>query len=58
MTERGENKVENFYNALKRLSEVNVKYKKDKHDDVCRDALIKRFEFTFELSWKCLKEYR
>lgn len=57
MTEREENKIENFYNALKRLNEANVAYKKNKKNDIFRDALIKRFEFTFELSWKCLKEY-
>lgn len=55
MTEREENKINNFYNALKRLNEAE--YKKNKKNDLYRDALIKRFEFTFELSWKCLKEY-
>lgn len=57
MTEREENKISNFYNALKRLNEANVVYKKSKNDDICRDALIKRFEFTFELAWKSLKEF-
>ena len=57
MTERAENKIENFQNALKRLSEANIEYKKAKKNSIVRDALIKRFEFTFELSWKCLKEY-
>lgn len=57
MTEREENKITNFNNALKRLTEANIEYKKNKKNDLYRDALIKRFEFTFELSWKCLKEY-
>ena len=57
MTERAENKIENFNNALKRLTEANIEYKRNKKNDLYRDALIKRFEFTFELSWKCLKEY-
>ena len=30
MTERAENKIENFQNALKRLSEANIEYKKAK----------------------------
>lgn len=25
--------------------------------EIERDALIQRFEFTFELVWKCAKEY-
>lgn len=57
MTERTENKINNFDNAVKRLNEANVKYKKNKADDIYRDVIIKRFEFTFELAWKCLKEY-
>lgn len=57
MTEREENKIVNFNNALKRLNEANIEYKKSGKNDIYRDALIKRFEFTFELSWKCLKEY-
>lgn len=57
MTERAENKISNFNSALKRLSEANVEFKRNKKNGLYRDALIKRFEFTFELSWKCLKEY-
>jgi nucleotidyltransferase substrate binding protein (TIGR01987 family) len=26
-------------------------------DELIRDAIIKRFEFTFELAWKTLKDY-
>ena len=60
MTQKQENKFENFAMALKRLNEMNVRYKKNKNTDyydMARDSLIKRFEFTFELAWKCLREF-
>ena len=46
-------KFENYVDALERLKEGVVKY--DKSNDLLRDGLIQRFEFTFELSWKALK---
>lgn len=52
-----ENKYENFSRAVKRLNEANVAYKKNSDDELYQDALIKRFEFTFELAWKTLREY-
>lgn len=52
-----ENKFDNFNNAVKRLNEANIAYKKDKSDTLYRDSLIKRFEFTFELAWKTLREF-
>lgn len=43
-----------FHQANLRLVEGIARY--DPHDDLQRDGLIKRFEFTFELAWKTLKD--
>jgi len=46
-------KINNFSNALSRLEEGVAKY--DETNDLLRDGVIQRFEFTFELAWKTLK---
>jgi nucleotidyltransferase substrate binding protein (TIGR01987 family) len=46
-------KVNNFNNALAKLKEGIAKY--DEANDLLRDGIIQRFEFTFELAWKTLK---
>ena len=46
-------KFENYKNAFDRLNEGILKF--DKTNDLLRDGLIQRFEFTFELAWKTLK---
>ncbi len=48
-------KKENYNNAVERLQEICDKY--DYEDDILRDSLIKRFEFSYETCWKVLKEY-
>ena len=48
-------KLANFNKAMDRLREGSLKM--DVLDDLARDGLIQRFEFTFELSWKMLKRY-
>ena len=45
-------KIQNFENALERLKEAVKKAK----DDLDKDGVIQRFEFTIELLWKVLKE--
>jgi nucleotidyltransferase substrate binding protein (TIGR01987 family) len=42
-----------YQKALKRLDEILQKEK----DDIVRDSAIKRFEFTFDLSWKLIKVF-
>src|SRR5665647_765179 len=46
-------KIENYKNAFNRLSEGILEF--DKTNDLQRDGIIQRFEFTFELAWKTLK---
>ena len=48
-----ETKVTNFLNAYRKLKAVAEKY--DRCDDIIRDSVIQRFEFTYETSWKCLQ---
>lgn len=48
-------KFDNFSKAIKRLGDANTHYK-SVNDEFSRDALIQRFEFTYELAWKSLYE--
>ncbi len=49
-------KLKNFALANKRLREAVTAFKSDKDNTLYRDALIQRFEFTYELAWKTLLE--
>lgn len=46
-------KFQNYKKAFTRLSEGIEQF--NEGDDLQRDGLIQRFEFTFELAWKTLK---
>ena len=47
-------KHEDLKNAFQRLKEA---VNKPLLDDIVIDAAIQRFEFTFELAWKVMKDY-
>lgn len=51
------NKLGNFNNAIQRLTEAIEEYKQINASNVVRDGVIQRFEFTYELAWKTIKEY-
>lgn len=44
-------------NVVTRLGEVIVRYQNNTLDDVVRDSLIQRFEFTYSIALKTLKKY-
>ncbi|MEG0273396.1 MAG: nucleotidyltransferase substrate binding protein [Hydrogenoanaerobacterium sp.] len=50
-------KIENFTNAVSQLLQAAKIYGSSPEDELYRDGLIQRFEFTVELAWKSLKEY-
>ena len=50
-------KVEKYRKAVERLKEALSEFAKNPNSTVIRDGVIRRFEFTFELAWKSLREY-
>ncbi len=57
---RAEDGLLNFSKALERFVYVVDRQKKfyaEREDDIYLDLVVKRFEFTFEMSWKAVKRY-
>lgn len=50
-------KIEKYLSALTQLSRAVAAYSNSPDDALYRDGLIQRFEFTFELAWKSMREY-
>ncbi len=48
-------KYQNFVKAYTKLAQVTAQY--DQNNDILRDSIIQRFEFTYELAWKTLKAF-
>lgn len=51
---RWQQRLGDFENALSRLNEALTR---KSFDELEKDGVIQRFEFTFELAWKTLKDY-
>ena len=57
---RAEDGLHNFSNALDKFVNVVERYEEFKNEgfeDIYLDLIVKRFEFTYEMSWKALKRY-
>ena len=52
---RWRQRFDNFQRAYKRLEEAVSRA--NELDDLAKEGLIQRYEITFELSWKLLKDY-
>lgn len=44
-------------NTINRLGEVIKRYEREKTDDVVRDSVIQRFDFTYSIALKTLRKY-
>ncbi|MFC1754052.1 nucleotidyltransferase substrate binding protein [Thermoproteota archaeon] len=50
-------KEKTFNDFNKALDKLKTAISLDIKEDIVRDAIIKRFEFTYELAWKTLKRF-
>src|ERR1022692_435873 len=48
-------RFENFTEALKTLEDIIPRYKE--MNELEKDGLIQRFEFTFDIAWKVMQDY-
>ncbi len=57
---RAQDGLHNFSNALDKFIDVVDRFEEFKNEgfgDVYLDLIVKRFEFTYEMSWKAVKRY-
>lgn len=57
---RAQDSLHNFDKALEKFSNVvsrREEFYKEGYGDVYLDLVVKRFEFTYEMSWKTIKRY-
>lgn len=53
-------RIQKLHRALAQLAQAQVLFEKSRNTDLyesMRNSLIKCFEFSYELLWKCLKDY-
>lgn len=57
---RFEDGLHNFQKAYEKFADVvdrKDEFYKEGYSDIYLDLVVKRFEFTYEMSWKCIKRY-
>ena len=57
---RFEDGLHNFQKASGRFANIvdrKEEFYKEGYSDIYLDLVVKRFEFTYEMSWKCIKRY-
>ena len=54
---RWQQRFQNFRRAFTLLREALENKNIDDYSDLEREGIIQRFEYTFELGWKTLKDY-
>ena len=57
---RAQDSLYNFIKALERFSNAVIRkeeFYREGYGDVYLDLVVKRFEFTYEMSWKTIKRY-
>ena len=52
---RWRQRFDNFEKAFKQLQDAVSRI--DELDDLSKEGLVQRFEYTFELTWKTMKDY-
>ena len=57
MKKSRERRLDQFDKARARLRELIERFEGDPSDDGIRDGVVQRFEFTWDLAWKCAKDW-